>query len=99
LDCNGLINYTEFLGATIDYKNNFKKEQYYEAFRAFDKDGSGSLSYKEITDIIRPQTKEDIDYLKTLIKKWDLNKDGEIDFEEFITGLESGENLEKITVN
>ncbi len=88
LDKNGLVNYNEFLTATLDYKNTVKREQIYEAFRNFDSDKSGKLSFKEITEVIQPQTSDDVDYLQDLVKQFDKNEDGEIDFEEFLEGLD-----------
>lgn len=92
LDRNGMINYNEFISAMIDYKSSIKTAQVYEAFRAFDTDNNGKLSYNELAAVIRPQTEEDIAYLKDLFTKFDLNGDGEIDFDEFINGLELEDN-------
>ena len=98
LDKNGLINFNEFLSATINYSQVSKQEVIFEAFRAFDKDGNGKLSYGEICDIIKPQTKEDLAYIKNLLEKMDLNKDGEIDFEEFMLGMENEEIASQLVV-
>jgi calcium-dependent protein kinase len=88
LDKNGLINYNEFIAATVDYKHKIKQDHIFEAFRSYDKDRSGKLSFKELLEVIKPQTSEDIDYLKNLFFNYDKNHDGEIDWEEFLSGLE-----------
>jgi len=81
-DGSGSINYTEFIAATIDQKIYLKNEKLYEAFKGFDKDNSGKISIKEIGGIINAQF-EDFVNLEAEIKKFDLNGDGEIDYNEF----------------
>jgi calcium-dependent protein kinase len=82
-DGSGVINYTEFLAATMDKKVYLKEERLYEAFRTFDTDGSGKISTDEITKIMRAN-KEDASDIETMIKTFDTNGDGEIDYNEFI---------------
>lgn len=81
-DKSGVINYTEFLAATIDQKVYLKEERLYEAFKAFDKDGSGKISTDEIKNVmdVGEQAK-----IEELIKTFDTNGDGEIDYNEFIS--------------
>jgi calcium-dependent protein kinase len=80
-DGSGVINYTEFIAATIDQNVYLKEERLYEAFKMFDKDGSGKISIDEVKLIM----KEDDDAkIKEIIKKYDLNNDGEIDYAEFL---------------
>jgi calcium-dependent protein kinase len=79
----GAINYTDFIAATMDQKIYLKKEKLYEAFRAFDKDGSGKISLEEIKTVLQEKD-EDMDKYKDLIKKYDINGDGEIDYNEFL---------------
>jgi calcium-dependent protein kinase len=81
-DGSGAINYTEFLAATIDQKLYLKEERLYEAFRAFDKDGSGKISTDEVKSVMKG---EDTTKIEELIKKYDQNGDGEIDYMEFIS--------------
>ena len=52
LDGNGTIDYTEFVMATIDEKNLITNERLKQAFKLFDKDGSGALSPEEIKDVL-----------------------------------------------
>ena len=81
-DKSGAINYTEFLAATIDKTVYLKNERLFEAFKNFDKDGSGKISVKEISTIIHAQN-EDFGSIEAAVKKFDLNGDGEIDYDEF----------------
>ena len=60
-------------------------------------DNNGTISLKEISDIIKPNCEEDVEYLKDLIKSIDVNGDGEIDFDEFlkILGISVNNSLYK----
>jgi calcium-dependent protein kinase len=82
-DGSGVINYTEFLAATIDQKVYLKEERLYEAFKAFDKDGSGKISVDEIKTILKGDENENKKF-EELVKTFDTNGDGEIDYNEFI---------------
>lgn len=81
-DKSGSINYKEFIAATMDKKIYLKNERLYEAFKNFDKDGSGKISVKEISSVIHADH-EDFGNIEKVVSKYDLNGDGEIDYEEF----------------
>jgi calcium-dependent protein kinase len=81
-DGSGAINYTEFLAATMDQKTYMKEEKLYEAFRAFDKDGSGKISIDEVRSVLKG---EEVKKVEELVKQFDQNGDGEIDYNEFIS--------------
>lgn len=89
-DGSGVINYTEFLAATMDQKLYMKEERLYEAFKVFDKDNSGKISAEEIKSIIQDENMS-LDKAKELIKTFDTNGDGEIDYNEFITMMSKAE--------
>ena len=86
-DKSGVINYTEFLASTIENKVYLKEDKMFEAFRAFDKDGSGKISKQEIKQILRIQV-EDESLIDDMIKKFDTDNDGEIDYNEFLKMME-----------
>lgn len=52
LDGNGVIEYTEFVMATMSEKNMISNEKLRAAFNMFDKDGSGTISPDEIKDVL-----------------------------------------------
>lgn len=89
LDKNGLINYSEFIAATMDHKKLLLKDNIYEAFRMFDSTQSGKFNLKNLTDIIRPTTQDDLNYLKKMFDSFDLDKDGFISYDEFMKALDS----------
>ena len=86
-DKNGLINYTEFVAALMDYEKNIKKEHLIECFQNYDEDNSGKIDFNEFCKILRPQNEEEKKELKILYDQFDDNGDGEIDIEEFIQGF------------
>jgi len=81
-DKSGVINYSEFLAATIEQQIYHKEEKLLQAFRVFDQDKSGKISAKEVAKIIKTEDDE-LENLEEEIKKFDLNGDGEIDYYEF----------------
>ena len=87
VDKNGLINFTEFVSAMMDYDKFVKKEQLLECFKSYDTDGSGKISFEEFCDMIKPSNEQEKKDLFILYEKVDTNNDGEIDFEEFVNGF------------
>ena len=79
LDGSGKISYDEFLSAMISSKKVVTEDRLQKAFKMFDKDGSGKLSISEIRAVFGG----DEDSWKKVISDIDLNKDGEVDYEEF----------------
>lgn len=81
-DNSGVIDYTEFIAASIDKNTYMQEAKLKDAFKLFDSDGSGKISKEEITKILKSE--KDLDYINKLIDKYDTNKDGEIDYDEFL---------------
>ena len=88
IDHNGLINYSEFLASSIDHKKHLQKELIYDAFKMFDSNSAGKFTLKNLTDIIRPNTNDDLDYIKSMFAKYDLNHDNFISYEEFLNAVD-----------
>lgn len=82
-DKSGVINYTEFLAATIDKQIYLKEEKLLQAFKCFDQDKSGKISVKEVANIIKVESDDDFENIEEELKNIDLNGDGEIDYSEF----------------
>ena len=92
IDKNGLINYTEFVSALMDYEKSIKQEHLIACFQNYDEDHSGKISFKEFCKILRPQNEEEKKELKELYDRFDDNGDGEIDINEFIQGFKKTVN-------
>ena len=94
LDGSGEISYDEFLSAMIDGKKVVTDDRLQKAFKMFDKDGNGKLSVDEIIEVFGGEES----YWRKVIVDVDLNKDGEVDFNEFklmMGNLNGGEIAKK----
>lgn len=80
-DGDGNISWEEFLAATVEAKMVKHQQQIWEAFNAFDKDGSGSITVDELRMIMKD---EDPAKIEAYIKEYDTDKDGTINYEEFL---------------
>ena len=88
LDMNGdgFIEYGEFVRAAVS-KEKFMGENVLKfAFRFFDKDNSGKITFKEIETVFKNSVKDKEhmeESLNKIIFEVDINRDGKISFEEF----------------
>ena len=87
---NGLIDYTEFIAACLQSYNYLKENHLRSAFAYFDKDDSGTISKDELRLCLQSDdftlSEEQIDQLLSGV---DANNDGQIDYQEFITMMQS----------
>merc|ERR1719327_2613700 len=86
-DGSGVIDYTEFLAATLDKKQYIQEDVCWSAFRIFDKNGDGKISMAELEAVLASGNVEEAmgaSAVKELMKEVDTNGDGEIDFNEFM---------------
>ena len=81
-DNSGNIEYTEFIAASLEKNVYLNEQKLKDAFKLFDADKSGKISKSEISKVLNMSmnSKE----VEAIISKYDLNKDGEIDFKEFM---------------
>ena len=86
MDNNGYIGYEEFVRAAVSKENFVKDNVLRFAFRYFDKDGSGEITFDEIEELFSQSISDKNKVHETLvniIKEVDINNDGKINFEEF----------------
>jgi calcium-dependent protein kinase len=86
MDNNGYIGYEEFVRAAVT-KEYFVKDNVLKfAFRYFDKDNSGEITFDEIEQLFSQSISDKTKIHETLtkiIKEVDANNDGKINFDEF----------------
>jgi len=85
-DGSGVIDYTEFLAATLEKRLYIQDDVCWSAFRMFDKNGDGKISQEELKAVLENDEVKDVagGHIAELMKEIDGNGDGVIDFEEFM---------------
>ena len=86
MDNNGFIEYEEFVRAAVSKEKFMSDNVLRFAFRYFDKDSSGEITFDEIEEVFKNSVtnKENVhEALLKIIKEVDINGDGNISFEEF----------------
>ncbi|OMJ68268.1 hypothetical protein SteCoe_34334 [Stentor coeruleus] len=82
-DLNGLIDYNEFITATINWQKDLSHELLENAFKAYDKDKNGTISVNEIKMFLGGDGTELDSVWAKILSDADINGDGVIDLEEF----------------
>jgi len=97
VDVNGdnVLSLDEFLSARINRKVVQKEERLRKLFKCLDLDDSGALSVGEVCAALESVRGEKLteEEAKRLIEEVDTNKDGEIDYEEFIAMFKDTKGL------
>lgn len=81
-DGSGFLDYTEFLTATVNWRNILSNDRLIAAFKVYDRDGDGKISLSELMNVLG-ESGMDEKYFSEMIAIVDKNHDGEIDFDEF----------------
>lgn len=82
-DRSGAIDYTEFITASMNWKQALNDQLIKGAFDAFDVDHSGKIDIKEVKLIFGSPEDTDDTVWKNIIAETDMDGDGEIDLDEF----------------
>ena len=86
-NASGVIDYTEFIAATLEKKKYMREDRLWSAFKVFDIDGNGTISKAELHKILNGggiTNSEQSKNLDKLIEECDIDGDGEISFDEFV---------------
>ena len=86
-DKNGLINYSEFLAATVDREAVYNRSNLVSAFNRFDRNGDGKIDLDELRSVVGGNKSDSI--FKQMIEEADKNKDGVIDIIEFVEHMQN----------
>ncbi|CAI0435493.1 unnamed protein product [Linum tenue] len=90
VDKNGTIDYVEFITATMHRQRLEKEEHLFEAFQYFDKDGSGFITRDELRHAMSQYGMGDEDTINEILDDVDIDKDGKINYEEFVAMMRKG---------
>mmetsp|Transcript_71237 Transcript_71237/g.202068 ORF Transcript_71237/g.202068 Transcript_71237/m.202068 type:complete len:523 (+) Transcript_71237:87-1655(+) len=91
-DGSGIVDYTEFLAATLDEQLYAQEDVCWSAFRLLDRDGDGKLSQDELRLVLGGGDAKKLADDKTveeIMSTVDTSGDGKIDFQEFMAMMSS----------
>ncbi|EXB81510.1 Calcium-dependent protein kinase 29 [Morus notabilis] len=90
VDHNGSIDYIEFITATMHRHRLERDENLFKAFQYFDKDGSGFITREELRQAMTQHGMGDEATIDEIINDVDTDKDGRINYEEFVAMMRKG---------
>ncbi|KAG0497060.1 hypothetical protein HPP92_001751 [Vanilla planifolia] len=93
VDKNGSIDYIEFITATMHRHKLEKDEHLYKAFQYFDKDGSGYITRDELRQTMTQYGMGDEATISEIIDDVDTDKDGRINYDEFVAMMRKGSHV------
>merc|ERR1719473_1672104 len=84
-DGSGVIDYTEFLAATLDKRHYIQEDVCWAAFRVFDLDGNGKITKDELATVLGSNQTETIEgvlgmereEIERIVQEVDQDGDGE----------------------
>jgi len=96
LDGSGVLDYTEFLAATMGQKQYHQKDVVWAAFKRFDFDGTGFIDRQELANVLNEEVqqalhlKDDIpSRMDQIFAEVDTDHNNRIDFDEFFKMMNS----------
>lgn len=96
IDGNGMIEYAEFLAATVKMNLIITERNLRSAFKHFDKDKSGYITREELREVLQKTNRHVTDEeILQIVLDVDVNSDGRIEYEEFVAFM-TGANVESI---
>ncbi|PON93955.1 GPCR kinase [Trema orientale] len=90
VDRNGTIDYIEFITATMHRHRLERDENLYKAFRFFDQDDSGYITREELRQAMTQHGMGDEATIDEILDDVDTDKDGKINYEEFVAMMRKG---------
>lgn len=90
-DGSGVIDYTEFVAASLDRRQYIQENLCWAAFRVFDLDNNGKISPEELLQVMGSGevqgvfNQKDMDEITRMIAEVDADGDGQISWEEFMS--------------
>mmetsp|Transcript_19154 Transcript_19154/g.43564 ORF Transcript_19154/g.43564 Transcript_19154/m.43564 type:complete len:514 (-) Transcript_19154:74-1615(-) len=94
-DGSGVIDYTEFLAATLERRLYIQEDVCWCAFKVFDLNGDGKITLDELKKVLCTGSVEEAvgtETTREVLSAVDNNGDGSIDFNEFMTMMRGGKS-------
>ena len=93
-----IINYSDFLAATLDIKKYFNQQKLWNIFKYFDVSNNDYITVEDLKEITRRNGRDESEKeIIQMIKENDLAKDGKISFEDFCAMLDM--DIDKLKEN
>jgi calcium-dependent protein kinase len=94
-DDKPVINYSEFIAATLDGKIFLTKEKLWAVFKYFDTDNTNFITVENLSEAFhRTGRNVPISELEDMIREADLGHDGKVSFDEFMQLMKVGSGEE-----
>nr|XP_004663998.1 guanylyl cyclase-activating protein 3 [Jaculus jaculus] len=97
---DGFIDVKEFIAAVNLFVRGKVEQKLRWYFKLYDADGNGSIDRKELLNIFLAvqalngqQTLHPEDLVNVVLRKTDVDNDGQLTLEEFVSGMEKDEDL------
>ena len=95
-----MINYSEFLAATIDVRNFLTDSKLKAVFQQFDTDNSGVITAENIVFAMQKLGKEmNLNEVETIISKHDVTGDKVLNYDEFRKVFFQDKEIEDLDAN
>ncbi|XP_010539953.1 PREDICTED: calcium-dependent protein kinase 10 [Tarenaya hassleriana] len=93
---NGFLDYGEFVAVIIHLQKMENDEHFRQAFMFFDKDNSGHIEMDELREALADDAGEpDDNVLNDIMREVDTDKDGRINYDEFVAMMKAGTDWRK----
>ncbi|KAK4389225.1 Calcium-dependent protein kinase [Sesamum angolense] len=90
VDGNGMIDYIEFIKATMNMSRMEREDRLFKAFEYFDKDKSGYITMEELEHALNEYNMGDAKTMKEILAEVDTDHDGKINYDEFVAMMRKG---------
>ncbi|KAJ8772598.1 hypothetical protein K2173_027775 [Erythroxylum novogranatense] len=90
VDKNGIIDYVEFITAVMHHHKLDREEHLFKSFQFFDKEGKGFITRDELKQVMSEYGMGDDATIDEVIDDVDTDKNGTIDYEEFVAMMRKG---------